>query len=216
VVLNETLAACPPSIEENKIVAAQGRGEGPLTFGDPGLRWQASSVRELSTSSGFLISGWVDTKGACLLDGFDDASRGRIVSRRGPKKRYAGPPNHGVFATFCGVALDIRRADGSTTTFFSSFARNASRHFHLDLQRDSSPHAPVQASSTLVVPSAARATAIEVAGLEVRRVRLDDERRDEGETWEEYRFGVQNSRAFDGRARNDFSFQSSREGKCLT
>jgi hypothetical protein len=112
--------------------------------------------------------------------------------------------------------LDIRRADGSTTTFFSSFARNASRHFHLDLQRDSCPHAPVQAVATLVVPAAARATAVTVVGLEVRRVRLDDEGRDESETWEEYRFGAQNLRAFDGRVRDDFSFQNNQEGKCFT
>jgi hypothetical protein len=140
--------------------------------------------------------------GRACLDEFDTSTRNRIVSRSGPEKMKTVPPTLGAFAAFCGIALDVRRADGSTTTFFSSFARNASRHYFSDLQRDFSTSLPVSAIATLIIPASAKsATTVFISGLEVRRVRFAGVRGGGGEAWDSYRSRLDHLNTFDARSR---------------
>jgi hypothetical protein len=61
----DSLKACLPK-PELLIASSKGRGEGPFAFGDPGQRCLAPSARGLSKETFVLISGWVETSGACM------------------------------------------------------------------------------------------------------------------------------------------------------
>ena len=169
---------CPPESQLVDISRHVGLHESASNFGIAGQcrNIGRSEMAEGIDDSWLLASAWVETAGACMLDGLDAEMRAQMLSM---DRGYTGPPRTGSPASFCGLLIDVMHEDGKTATWPLSFARNASRHFHAEVFRVSNPSRVVRASVTVVVPAAGGESSMTIAELSLRKLRFSDGRGDD-------------------------------------
>ena len=118
-----------------------------------------------------LVAAWVNTAEACMIDGLSPETRASLLVL---EHGYSGPPRFGSFSSFCGLFVDVVHADGSTTSWPSSFARNASRHFHAEVFRVFNPSPVVEAVVTAILPASGRLTSATISDFTLRRLSFSD------------------------------------------
>ena len=158
------------------IIKSRGLGEDAFGFGHAGrCPWRINTPDpfEHLTDSWVLIAAWVDTLGACMLNNLEPETRARLLK---PEHGYNGPPRFGSSSSFCGLYVDLEHADGSTSSWPSSFARNASRHFHAELIRVMNPSPVVGAVVTAIIPPSGTSASVTVSSVSIRRLRFFDGR----------------------------------------
>jgi hypothetical protein len=167
---------CAP-ISGARIRRPHGLRERPFNFGDPGRCPRGSRVNTPPIThlddSWLLVAAWVDTSEACMVDGFGGDVRASLLRL---EHGYSGPPRFGSFASFCGFFVDVVHEDGSTTTWLSSFARNASRHFHAEVFRISNPSPMVSAVVTAKIPASAKLSSVAISDVSLHALRFSDGR----------------------------------------
>ena len=166
---------CPPESQLVDISRHVGLHESASNFGIAGQcrNIGRSDMAEGIDDSWLLASAWVETAGACMLDGLDAEMRAQMLSMG---RGYTGPPRTGSPASFCGLLVDVLHEDGKTTAWPLSVARNASRHFHAEVFRVSNPSRVVKATVTVVVPASGGESSMTIAELSLRKLRFSDDR----------------------------------------
>jgi hypothetical protein len=174
---NSFVTDCPPHRTSFTISRATGRFETALSFGNAGLCSKrsiaATNAREQLSNSWFLVAAWVDTAEACMLNELDPKLRSELLF---VDEGFQGPPLSGSFLSFCGLFIDLVHADGSTTTWTMSFARNASRYFAANVFRVLKPAQVVEAVVTVIIPGAGKQTSTVISDLSIRRLSFSDGR----------------------------------------
>ena len=170
-------ATCAPAPLAARISRPYGLRERSLTFGNPGRCPRGSGAAPTASyrlaDSWMLVAAWVNTSGACMLDGLGHNTRASMLRI---EHGYRGPPRFGSYASFCGLFVDVVHADGSTTSWPSSFARNASRHFHAEVFRVSNPSPIVGAVITVKMPAAGNLSSLTVSDVSLRALSFSDGR----------------------------------------
>jgi len=157
---------CPPGPEHPIILRSHGHRERNWEFGffNPTLKPKVAP----SDATWILVSAWVTTERACLMTGLEDKSP--------QNKDYSGPPTFGTFASLCGLVVDIKHLDGTSTTLISAFARNASQYFHAEIFRVFHSSPLTEAIITAIMPSANHTTWITLADISLRILVFPDDR----------------------------------------
>lgn len=162
--LEKTL--CPPGPEKPIILRSHGHRERNWEFGFFNIKIKPKVAQSVATW--ILVSGWVTTERACLMTGLEDKSP--------QNKDYSGPPTFGTFASLCGLVVDIKHLDGTSTTLISAFARNASQYFHAEIFRVFHSSPLTEAIITAIMPPANHTTWITLADTSLRILVFSDDR----------------------------------------